>query len=416
MSWSDEEIDKIFREANLKKEAPIYQDSYFDEIEHLLPKKRNNKIVYFSFVALALFAISLVSFFLIESESLAKSNLSAKNNKKNSEFTKEKNSNTNIKSQSKIKSIENFEQNSENTNFKNENHSTLTKITLIKSTSEGTNSLDSEILNEITQQKESSLIEKSELLPKEKLIWSDFEEEQEIIRVDNLGFNSIQKIENQDYNFEIQALNVPLLSKKNKIYAEISLGFSESFAMSNSNSTIKSSNQVYQSLSLASGYIYAAKKYNFGLGLNFTSYQVSDLILSRQSKVYDFEVNKYSQDIDYKNINVLEFDIFASRKFKNQQLGIGILPGYVLGSTIQFTKFENDIQVVDERIYWNKLGMNNFTLRPQLSYSILLKNIEIGTKISCILINPLSIEKFNNSLNKNPFQAQISLRKTFKIK
>jgi hypothetical protein len=56
--------------------------------------------------------------------------------------------------------------------------------------------------------------------------------------------------------------------------------------------------------------------------------------------------------------------------------------------------------------------LNNFGLKPQISYSIMLKNnFEIGTRLSVNLINPLKAENFENAVNKNPFQAQITFRK-----
>jgi hypothetical protein len=428
MSWIDKEIDEIFLEANLNQEVPIYQDSYFDEITHLLPKKRSKKNIFILFSSVTLSLVVLISFFTYDKNSSSNKTLQTKNVSKSKLIEKNKNLSSNRKvaetfSNKNEKAIQKTDlQISENLtnnlsmNLTHKQKYTLAQKTIKHNNTEDKSSLNSEIYNKISNQYESSLQVKSQLTDDEKNSWSDFKEKEEVIDVNNLVINGLVNFENINSEFEIESLLLPMKKAKNKFYTEFSLGFSESFANSNSSSTIQSSNQTYKSFSFASGYQFIENKYIYEIGFNYMSYRISDLILSRQSKVYGFEVNKYSQNIDYKNVNVVELPVSILRRFKNQQLGVGVSTGFVLGSTIQFTKSENDIQQVNEKIYWNKLGMNNFTLRPSLTYAIAIDDYEIGARLSCNILNPLTNDKFENSINKNPFQAQISLRKTFKIK
>ncbi len=423
MSWSDEEIDSIFQEANLAKEMPTYQDSYFDEIEHLLPKNKSKKGLYWFLGGTIGLVVSSILFITIDSD-----------------FPSSKiaiNAGTKVNAPEKIESINSKNSEAKKIELPAQKKSNLnppsssTQLNKHKQIEQKLDVLNSEIFDNKKGEFVSAIVVREEVLEFEKELWNEFLEtsDVELSEINKVKEQVAAQKEREKLEFfnlkpqslifdesekEILALNLPQLIKKNIFYVDLSLGFSESFAGISQNELIQVKNQVYKTLSFGTGYKFNRKDYALEFGVNVINYQISDLVLNRKSRVYGFDVKNYSQAIDYKSITNIELPMMFIKKIKNQGIGVGLVPSYSLGSTINFSKMEDGLETANQRNYFNKIGINNFGLRPQVSYSLLLKNnFEIGTRLSVNLINPLKAENFENVINNNPFQAQITLRKNF---
>ena len=439
MSWSDKEIDEVFHEASNSMKTPIYQESFFDEIESLLPQQKSKKGLFWMIGGLSSVLILVgvfVGFELTKSErnlistnkkSVDSSENSLFNNKinsteekqiaENSDIQKEK-SNSILKYKSKIDTESNLNtlgKNKENYNVGNsavKSRFEYLADKIIETITEEEKLVWNDIETEIVIERNQNNISKNEEV---LIVSSELSSEKSIEERTYIGnlpyFSLIYPVFSSNEILEVSALVLPIKKKKHFLYLDFDFGFSESFV------TTTPASRPMKTFALGAGYQYRNNGFAYEIGLNFMNYNPSELNLTRQSKVYGFEVNKYSQNIDYKLISALELPIMISKRTKNHQFGIGISPTFVLGSVINFTKIENDVETVNERVYGNKLGLTNFGLKPQISYSLLLKNnFQIGAKISVNALNFLDESKFDGTTNKLPFQAQLSIRKNISLK
>ena len=439
MSWSDKEIDEVFREASNSMKTPIYQESFFDDIESLLPQQKSKKGLFWMIGGISSVLI-LVGIFVGFELTKSESNLIS-TNKKSVDSSENSLSNNNINSieDSQISEISDIQKEKPNSILNNK--SKIATESNLKPLVENTK--NNKIGNSAAKSRFEYLADKTieTITEEEKLVWNDIEtgtvvetnekfisqikdeiiisvkiSSEKIVEertfVGNLPYVSLANpVFLPNEILEVSALILPIKKKKHFLFLDLDFGFSESFV------TTTPASRPMKTFALGAGYQYRNNGFAYEIGLNFMNYNPSELNLTRQSKVYGFEVNKYSQNIDYKLISTLELPIMISKRTKNHQFGIGISPTFVLGSVINFTKIENDVETVNERVYGNKLGLTNFGLKPQISYSLLLKNnFQIGAKISVNALNFLDESKFVGTTNQLPFQAQLSIRKNITLK
>ncbi len=439
MSWSDKEIDEVFREASNSMKTPIYQESFFDDIESLLPQQKSKKGLFWMIGGISsvlILVVIFIGFEVIKSESkLISSNKKTVDSSKNS-LSNKKNNSTEVNQIAKISDLKKEKSNSI-LKYKSKNTTESNLKPLVENTKN--NKIGNSDDESIFQYLADKIIET--ITEEEKLVWNDIETETVVETNENFisqneegliisNENSIEKrieertfIGNLPYYslanpvfisenlLEVSAVVLPIKKKKHFLYLDLDFGFSESFV------TTTPASKPTKTFALGAGYQYRNNVFAYEIGLNFMNYNPSELNLTKQSKVYGFEVIKFSQNIDYKLISALEIPFVISKRTKNHQFGIGISPTIVLGSVTDFTKTENDVETFNERVYANKLGLTNFVLKPQISYSVLLQNnFQIGAKISVNAVNFLDESKFLGSTNKFPFQAQIIIRKNITLK
>ncbi|MFN5417153.1 MAG: hypothetical protein ACK5B9_08865 [Flavobacteriia bacterium] len=407
MSYTDEEIDKLFREAGLNQKAPVFQDSFFEEVEALLPQKRNRKGIFWMLGLMASLLVGIGTFLGINySDSktqIVKSNLKNANkiiatnsniqSNSNNLTTEIKNSSADVflnkagfenkySSNKLAKTSNSFKDKKYTTHFFENNAITTNALNNLIIESEDKASKDEKSLDGI-ENNEVSLAK----LPAQ-----------------NYGLN-------QSYG-ELLANPFPLKTAKLFLTASLASGFSENFLKK-----VPAIGKPVFVNTIGLNLRYNFRKYNLSAGIQYSNYQTHELDLNRSSKVYSFEVTKYNQTIDYKWISTIQLPISIEKDFKNHTLAFGIDPSIVLGSCVDFSKNQNGIIMEDARYYSNMIGLRRFYLGAHISYDLkLAKDYAFGIKISNQLINPLDISKFEGEINKNPFQAQLTIKKYFKIK
>lgn len=402
MSWSDEELDAIFREAALQEKVPVYQDTYFDEIASLLPQKRKRKAIFWIFTSLiSLVAISATYFTIntINKEGTAKlaKNTAELNTEKSEEAKQiaENNSNTpnTVSAFTNTGSKSKPENTFGNQRIKNIETEVYNKEMFINSSLSQNGTIEKEFAtnSDISEGKQGDKIEALNLRFRTDDVSNFF---------DPLSLN------------ELLASPFPAKVNRHNLNIHAMAGFSENFIQNESGNQ----SPIFGA-SLGVNYEYQLRGYSFSAGLAYANYQTHDLNLNRSSKVYGFEINKYSQIIDYKSISLIQLPLSAGKSFGNHKFSFGITPSYVLGSTVDFFKSQNGVELEDSRIYFNKLGLNHFALSAHVAYDLrVAKNYSFGVSLSNLVVNPLDEKRFEGSINKLPFQANISLKKYFTIK
>lgn len=430
MSWTDDEIDALFKETAKHFRTPPYQDSFFDEIEPLLPvQKKRGRRLFWLLGSLLVTGSSGVLFVLItRNEPAGSGNRAAGAQMANHIVLQTKpaeqiNPVNGGQAQSGLNAItepdkeqRQYPEKNRDSQFKNTAHeleddaSTGNKPqheiqeTLSISDKPETDYLASETDPDVSRTKETE----DETEEKQNLRMP----EEEPFIPSGLHLLSLHEPFAADFKKEIQALSLPGMNRKHYLSLETGIGFTENFIKMDN-----ASQHPMPSAQLGLSYRFGTKKLFYSAGLSWANFRPNNLILNRQSKVYGFDVNYYNQAIDYKWITILELPLVIGKKFGNQSISFGAAPSLVLGSMIDFTNTQNDIVTEQDRVYGNLFGLKRYAASVSLAYDLsIAQNLDLGVKISNLIVNPLDDSKFIGQLNKNPFQAQITLKKHFRIR
>lgn len=407
MSWTDEEIDALFKEASTHSRVPEYDDSFFDEVEKLLPRKKSKKGFYITF---SVSVLLLVSFVILM----------------NSYSNKTKNQ---LASDIKIE-----QQPQQKMSFSDKIHSELVdreekKLALSKKTKKSSDysssiyTLNSPERIGIGQtfagsfsnigQDISSLEKERELASQQPFLTQVLEKELTSNGSGNstLSFLPIGNFFSP-FEKEIQVLNLPQRNKRHILTIELANGFSENFA-----SDVQNTYRPMFVTSLGINYHYRVRTFLYNTGLNWINYRPDHLNLTRESKVYGFVTNKYNQNIDYKLLSAIEIPLSISKQHHNHLFTVGVSPVIMLGSVIRFTKQKDGEIIENSTIYGNMLGLKRFGLSSQISYALRISPTwDLGIKLSNQLISLLDQSRFADQINKTPFQAQFTITKHFGLK
>ncbi|MCE3295990.1 MAG: hypothetical protein K0R65_1704 [Crocinitomicaceae bacterium] len=449
MSWTDDEIDALFKEIPTQHKPSPFQDSFFDEIEHLLPKKRRKTGLFW---VLGSALVALMTTFIYSDALPGKTQLA--DSKLTGTLNPGQKLTASLNTLSPLNENENQNETAGSTAGKQgadagQNEFTYTKQTRKANKPATANTNNTQPVSRSSQQ--SSGEQPAEATDDLSLSGShetaalESRNEDEGVHVnpdessklseENEGVNgrtddTQQRPEfisplitsrlsllapqyfNTDSEKQIQALYLPMLHRKHFLTVEAGAGFTENFIkMENS------SQRPMPTASLGLSYQYRTKGLYYSAGFNWMNFSPNSLNLTRESKVYGFEANQYSQNIDYKWITMMEMPLTVGKRFRNSGVSLGISPSLVLGSMVDFTKTQNGNVTERSTIYGNMLGLKQYAASVNIAYDLqIARNLDFGVKISNMLLNPLDETRFIGQLNKNPFQAQVTLKKHFRIK
>jgi len=375
MSWTDEELDDLVRNASKQVPNPIYQDEYFDEIVNLLPKKKKNKrwlLLFIPFVFLP--------FLFHQKDSFDKEVKSREHNKS---LVDQKSENEEAKPNNVL-------------SVSNDNPAENRKIV---------NVLKSSYKEFDSQMNEFSFIEVFQAINSNE---NNIEKEEEQQFVNTLQLKHLTISDNLELN------RSPFLMHQTKVknwfFVNGGLGFSESFM---AGSAVKPSLK----LDLGVGYQRLFKSFEGEIGFNIMSLLPQKMNLSKSSKVYGVKINRYQQIINYRAIFALEIPIQIYKKFNKSKFSVGISPQYYLGSRLVVSQSTNGESVDKTTYFMNKFGLSSFAMKFNVSYLYrLTKKLEFGVNLSVISNNPLDEVQLTVHKNNLPFSGQVTLRKYFTLR
>ena len=464
MKWTDEEIDKIAKEAAGNVEVP-YQDSYWAEMEALLPAKSNKRAFWWIFRILFAF-IGLASFFAVffprevdGSRQIAAKNgqaielnddltiqdrqdrnkLDSKMNLENQIVDEDLRSEINSKTDDKIISNTNLE--NQNSQHQNLNQSTSVKSPISTSKVENqnvkTSGLDKKEIQR-NSQKELSVL-KSDQFAKNKLkdqslnnskyhpnshkmIMEDSlkiqekntisNEENQIAKavkknlpIDSVALDDQNQIENQSTT-ELDKVKIVERIPNSSYYVQAGVKFSQSYLKT-------PSNQLMTGLNIGIGYQYMKSTIGYSVGIHATSSFVNNMEIVRKSRVYGFGVVNYQQNLKYKQLTYLELPVNLIYR-KNQNIfSIGLAPTYLVSTMMNFSE-TSDLETLNERNYYGqKIGLKSIGLESMLGYQRCLKNNwSVGVQVGVTLIQQVQQNYFENKTVAFPINGQVTIRKT----
>lgn len=429
MSWSDKEIDKLFKE-NADAKSFEYKDEYWNEMEALLPSSRGKDFLWM-FTSIAFIGLLLTSEMVGENRMIAMNQsetaLVAENSSQalTNKYSNEANGTEVVSEQNndeltKNESSDSFTADnavhqtpSESTPFTEEQLTTsndleensvkgsLTVSTETSIVSENVTSVDSDVVSDIDDLEDKS-VEIDQLIDIELNSIEDV-----------LSFKPMTNVDGLFVNREIQASEAPIMSPikpiQTKIYIAGLGGLSQSM--------VTPSDKVSSSFGIGAGVQLRKGGFLFNLGVNGIVGIHNDIILSRESKVYGFGSTFYKYELKYKTIYNIEGDFSVGYQFRKSIFSLGVRPSYVVGTEVGMRTQENEADFVQEKYYGYFDGINRLGVKPMIGYTYKFgSGLSIGINAGVQLMPLVKNDFVNGVSNKFPIDGQLILKKTLNFK
>jgi len=371
MSWTDQELSEMAKKAEAGH-AFTYDDSFWGEMEALLPTKK--KSIWPYFLAIVVPVVGAVTlFFAWPSKGVSTSHVA-----KTIPFEVHRFGNTNnfnLSSFQGKKVVESVSYNgSQNVSHPQSSYSV-----------------------EKTSAEISNVTEINSKTATQEVIKTT---EHEI--VERLPFSPLSLL---DFNQDLKMSALPYYSKRRffSTFGELGFGIGETYRADQIGHT--------ESISLSAGVRLTKNKLFGQAGLGFEVEKAS-LELSQREKTYNYSVNTYENRLSYKQGYRLNMPINFGYQIAKHTLQIGATPSCLLSTKMKYAYLENENVKRNETIFGTKTGWKTFGLKLNLGYGFnLFPSTTLGVNFQIQLMNQLD-RSWTTNENKMPISGQVFIRKT----
>lgn len=438
MSWTDKELDKLFKSA-ADAQKVAYQDSYWDEMNALLGAEKKRKgVFWWWFTGFGVILVLSITAGILYSNKIDNKQILTSQTKGKEEVTKDK-----------ISPNENLSEVIES-DFLNENESinetTFQEELKIKNNqalAKGNNG-NKEIVSDISftmhEFNDASHLNATNLEEdkiKGNSNTTDFvtDSQNDFITSNTLRENleSSPTMKNQlmvdlldertnfsilsNYSHEaIHPLSYAFVSRRKlAFYAELNGGLSQSFLIT------KEGNWGY-SANLGAGLEYYHKAWQFGTGLAVRFENYSNIVRHYERNSYGFGLDHEVQDNWYNQFLRAELPISLGYTLNKFEVRAGLTPSYLFATRkeyhldnsngIAYNTFESHNESTAEFVqsdYFKPIGLQS---NLSVGYAILPKlSLNINTRFQ--LVNPVKHDHFLGESKSYPITVELGIRKRF---
>jgi hypothetical protein len=400
MSWTDDEIDKLYQTGAAGSQFE-YKAEYWREMEAMLPiQKKRGDALWFFFSAL-IFGLLLTSVFIQEPLSLNSDETLVADTKTYEDVTT-------VESTIESESIDSEKPNGWG------NESTSNAISRdegdLKSTTHG------EVSNPIqsTRSDESSESVKPIDQQKAELNGSDNGELTSIdvgtLQTRSWDLTSRATLQEQSHPWDKAKINTVAL---NGMFVQLLGGVSQSM--------IDPSTGWSNSFGAGVGYNLEKGRFILNVGLNGLISNHNDLELTRSAKVYGFGSEVYTYNIDYQQLYLLEGNIEFGYLLGRHVLNVGVRPSYVFSSRVRVSETaiaDQSFTSEEHGSYYGYMdGLKRIGLKPTFGYAYRIRpDLQVGMNVGVQLLQGVNEDFVEGKNNNLPIDGQLYLRKTIRFR
>jgi len=193
-----------------------------------------------------------------------------------------------------------------------------------------------------------------------------------------------------------------------------------------SESLITPSDALGTSYGIGAGIMAHKRNWTFNIGSNVVIENYSDLELTRVAKQYvHFSSTESRQDLQYRNLYLVELDLGVGYNFGRHQVRMGIRPSYTYNARVDYSEtniHNNQGEMVEtsesrQGQYGYLAALQLWGLKPTIGYSYNLPSSwSIGLNIGTELRTSINEEFISGVNNRLPLDGQLYIRKTLNFK
>ena len=426
MSWTDEEIDKIFGEA-ADKQVFEYRSEYWNDIEKQLPIQKQSKraywwwtanIFFLGFLGFLAFEASKETNVVIKNDTISETNPISRASSENSLLANKNNTSQRTKFEldenQVIRKTTNLTNDGNTDLLKNEN---FTRVAPVKS------ELDKVDFN---QNRKVEL----ETIPENQIV--DSEPEAPILVEQEKSENSSEivelkaelqegLIENNPLELHTKAVLIsenvsnlePIMfpyekEKLRKIYVEVFGGVGQSYIKNETNENV-----VNATIGGVVGVSFPIKRFNISTGLGLQGTKFDQLNILERTKIYGLGSEILENSYEFNSIYSLTIPLSATYTIGRHSMSLGIT------SNINFMTQLKHRQTLDGDFKSYNVGFsdvsffNRFGLLPSLGYSFHInEKTQIGVRMNIQLLQQIQSKRFSGPPLNFPIDGQIYLKRT----
>lgn len=182
--------------------------------------------------------------------------------------------------------------------------------------------------------------------------------------------------------------------------------------------------------SMGQNYMYTeaahTRAFSFGGGMrrNFSGYflqmglageiQNVKLELSEREKIYHTSSSDFENRFSYKEVYRIQAPFTLGYNLKNHVFQMNLVPAYLYGAKMKYAYLENGVTLRDETIYGVTKGWNRFSASFGFGYGYqIVKTVTLGGNFNWQMVNQINKNMVNDG-NVRPFSGQVFFRKTLK--
>ena len=201
-----------------------------------------------------------------------------------------------------------------------------------------------------------------------------------------------------------KTLKVPVTTN---LYVELNGGISQALT--------SPSESIASSLGLGIGTSFQKGRFIFTTGVNAIMSNYSDMLLSREAKVYGFGSELYRYNLEYKQTYSLEGVFTVGYKLGRHTISIGCRPSYMMNSRVIINQ-QGPQGIERNDVYGFMDGLNRFGIKPMLGYSVNLSHgMILGINVGAQVVQTVNEEFVNGQNSQLPIDGQIYLRKSIRF-
>ncbi len=450
MSWTDEEIDRIFQKEATKQPVE-YKDAYWREFEAMLPVSRKRDFLWFLTSGIFIALLLITPFLGVLNAGRSAEVMAMENSQRDTRQIAEQNE--------EIINRINAAQIDSNNAPRNEQKEELNDSPVIPVNSVVVNSISQDVVdndvsevndgvrvgsvmgeregdlsieerakqNPVVDSKEGKIENLTSIAYSEsmneasaanKLNGTESEVDygtrvSESIpiqgEVSTLDITALKQVDQNRLSSELNSISYDLsLPVKTLFYVEGNAGLSQSL--------ITPSDDFSYSFGAGVGAQFRKGRVLFTTGVNGIWAHHKDIHLNRQAKVYGFGSTVVQSHLNYSELYTLEANLNVGYQLGRHNINVGVRPSFVVGSKVKFT--QSEVSTNDNRtVYGFMDGINRWGLKPSLGYGYNLNhNLAFGFNVSTQLLNSVNEEFINGFNNILPIDGQIYIRKTIRLR
>lgn len=399
MSWMDEEIDSVFKEA-ANQPTFEYRPEYWNDIEKQLPVNKKRKSFVWWWTS-GVFLIGILTYSVLEyntneiqdnNSAIGETELESQTLKQ-TDFTKTKASTL---SNSFTSKTPNKEANSD-----------LKKINFQTGQSQNTNSQPVNLEINVTELHPSEL--EDEPIPLHdnlEVELSGVLNEAPINSEEEINLKVKPLIVSENEVELIQSARLEMNKNRKDFYVEMNGGVGQEF-------TKNDPAEVNAMYGLSFGVKFPVNKFTLNAGIGYQGIKFSNLNIKDRTLIYGLGSKTLENSYVFSSIHALQLPVALNYSFKRHSISLGIT------SSINFvTRLKHSQSLDGERtLYESGISdvsfFNRFSVQPSFGYSFFVnERTQIGMRLNIELLDQLKSDRFIGDHTKMPFNGQVYLRRT----
>jgi len=381
MSWTDEDIDRLFSDAT-DHSSVEFKEEFWNDIEKELPIQRKNNGLYFlgGLVAVLLMMVPAQ----IKNVHVESFNAQEESNHKGTiitEIEKGENAKTN---RSQIASSE-FDE-------VTENHGVKLAIT-------NQRKVESNLIENGTMNASNTFEISNSSISFDQGIAANTERNSNLEKLDLKEFSHDQaEFEHRNYSLE------PL--KKGHFFVELNAGIAESPMM-----YTEGGNNFMKTTSIQAGYSFGMGKFGVSVGAGMTNYFMDNVLIKERTKVYGYSSNMVERHYDFNRVMALSIPAKLDYSFGRHHAGINAQFNVPLSCKIEKSQLVDGVVESSSEGYVGAFLFSPIWMQAGISYSYNLSpNWEIGTSFNVQLNEQVQSLRMKGERNSFPVSGTVSLK------